>query len=142
MLLSVESLLAPMELQTINFGDTGALSASEISCTFALTLPFLVRMVLKASLKLFCLPCPLPPELTGVHVEPRNPLSLRDCHLSTAGAPLAYALPLIGLVEYFDCSSRDSMWSGNFSIDVRRGGFESPGILKFETRVTDDARVE
>lgn len=40
-------------------GETGAFKASPISCTFTLTLAFLVLMVLKASVKLFCLPCPL-----------------------------------------------------------------------------------
>lgn len=39
---------------TMSFGDTGAFSASAISCAFWLTLPFLVRIVLIASLKLFC----------------------------------------------------------------------------------------
>jgi len=43
------------ELRTINLGETGAFKASDISCTLALTLPFRVRIVLNASLKLFCL---------------------------------------------------------------------------------------
>ena len=42
---------------TISLGDTGAFSASAISCAFWLTLAFRVRIVLKASLRLFCLPC-------------------------------------------------------------------------------------
>lgn len=45
---------------TISFGDTGAFRAPAISWAFALTLPFRERMVLNASVKLFCLPCTLP----------------------------------------------------------------------------------
>ena len=41
---------------TTSFRDTGALRASAISWAFALTLPFLLRMVLIASLKLFWRP--------------------------------------------------------------------------------------
>lgn len=56
--------------------DTGALRASAISCAFWLTLPFLVRTVRIASLKLFCLPCRL-----GVHPFMLRE-SLRACHRS------------------------------------------------------------
>ncbi len=45
---------------TISFGDTGAFRAPAISWALAVTLPFLERMVLNASVKLFCLPCTLP----------------------------------------------------------------------------------
>ena len=41
----------------MSFTDTGAFRASAISWAFALTLALLVRIVLKASLRLFCLPC-------------------------------------------------------------------------------------
>lgn len=41
-------------LRTINLGDTGAFRASESSCTLALTLPFRVRIILRASLSDFC----------------------------------------------------------------------------------------
>ena len=39
--------------RTINLNETGAFRASAISWALALTLPFLVRIVLIASLKLF-----------------------------------------------------------------------------------------
>lgn len=69
----------------ISKGETGAFNASPISCTFVLTLPLLVRIVLKASLKLFCLPC-LPPVLADPFVhddpDPFKLLSLLGCHLS------------------------------------------------------------
>ena len=41
----------------MSFGDSGAFSASAISCAFWLTLPFRVRIVWKASLRLFWRPC-------------------------------------------------------------------------------------
>jgi hypothetical protein len=84
-------------LRTINLGETGAFKASPISCTFAVTLAFLVRMVLKASLKLFCLLC-LPPVLGGplFHPDPLSILSLLGCHLSPEGVPLG--IPLFALV--------------------------------------------
>ena len=69
----------------MSFGDSGALSASAISCAFWLTLPLRVLIVLKASLKLFCRPC----LVDGPDVEPfENPNlpSLRDCHLSVCVA--------------------------------------------------------
>lgn len=44
-------------LHTTSVGDSGALSASAISCALWLTLGFLVLIVLIASVKLFCRPC-------------------------------------------------------------------------------------
>lgn len=44
-------------VRTMILGDNGALSASAISTAFWLTLPCLVRIVLSASVKLFCLCC-------------------------------------------------------------------------------------
>jgi hypothetical protein len=84
-------------LRTINLGETGAFKASPISCTLAVTLAFLVLIVLKASLKLFCLLC-LPPVL-GVplfHPDPLSILSLLDCHLSPEDEPLG--IPLLAFV--------------------------------------------
>jgi len=43
-------------LRTTSFGETGAFSASATSTAFSTTLPLLSLIVLKASLKLFCLP--------------------------------------------------------------------------------------
>lgn len=53
-------------------GETGARSASASSWAFWLTLPFLARIVWKASVKLFCRPClltPPPPVEDGLHRE-------------------------------------------------------------------------
>lgn len=44
-------------LHTMSLGESGAFRASASSWAFWLTLAFLPRMVLMASLKLFCLPC-------------------------------------------------------------------------------------
>lgn len=66
-----------------SFGETGALSASAISCAFWLTLAFLVLTVRMASLKLFCLPCLGPlliPPLT--HALPFCPEPRLACHRS------------------------------------------------------------
>jgi len=83
-------------VHTISLGDTGAFNASDISCTFALTLPFLVRIVLKASPRLFCLLCFLPPVLCSfVHEVPCIKLSLRGGHLSMDGGILANPFPLV-----------------------------------------------
>ena len=46
---------------TTSFMETGAFKASAISCAFALTLPFLLRIVLMASLRLFWRPCRVMP---------------------------------------------------------------------------------
>lgn len=58
--------------------DTGAFNASAISWAFALTLALLVRIVLKASLRLFCLPCMGTTSLPCLlaHIDS---LSLRSC---------------------------------------------------------------
>jgi len=132
-------------LRTISLGDTGAFRASEISCTFALTLPFRVRMVRNASLKLFCLVCPLPPELACpfAHDRPGALLSLLGTQRSTGGGPpFAYPFSFVGLGRYGDCPSRTSK-TGNCSIDVRIVGLVSPlGNLKLGIRLKDAALVE
>lgn len=80
---------------TIKVQLTGAFNASAISCAFWLILPFLVLIVLNASLKLFCRPCltgayvEVKPELTGfdlpVHVPGNGIRSTLLCHLSSGG---------------------------------------------------------
>jgi hypothetical protein len=110
--------------RTTNLGETGALSASEISWMLALTLPFLVRIVLKASPKLFCLECPRPPVAQD---ELGGPLSLRGCQRSLDGAR-RYSLCGLGSVLLKFCVAERSM-SGNFSIDVRTAIFVSLGNL-------------
>lgn len=121
--------------RTINLGETGAFKASEISCTLALTLALLVRIVLNASLKLFCLLCPAV-VCPFAQDDLPNELSLRGFHRS-----IGDGLFTIPLFRYGDCPSSIS---GNFSIEVRKAvGFVSLGNLKVGTaRVTDDARVE
>lgn len=81
---------------TINFGDTGAFNACAISWAFSLTLPFRVRIVLKASPKLFCLPCPRPLGLYDVFlpVQVDGSGSLLDCHRSIGGVPFNVPLNL------------------------------------------------
>jgi hypothetical protein len=83
--------------QTINLGETGAFNAPATSCTLALTLALLVRIVLKASLKLFCLLCP--PVFPFAHPGPFNALFLLGCHRgSEAGPPMNPLLEEMGLV--------------------------------------------
>lgn len=72
----------------MRFGDTGAFSASASSCAFWLTLALRpgVRIVLRASLRLFCLPC----RVKGPCAEPfAYPFfcSFRACHLSKGITP-------------------------------------------------------
>lgn len=143
-------------LRTINFGETGAFSASETSCRFALTLAFRVRIVLKASLKLFCLPWPRPPVPALVpksQVVPRVGPSLCACQrpLSPRSWPLLYGYEFPGIADglegyrYGDCPYVGSTWSGNFSIDVRRllALFMFPSMTRgVEDRLAEDARVE
>jgi hypothetical protein len=82
--------------RTINLGETGAFNAPATSCTLTLTLALLVRIVLKASLKLFCLLCP--PVLPFAHPGPFNALFLLGCHRgSEAGPPMNPLLDEIGL---------------------------------------------
>lgn len=52
------------DTHTIVLTDIGAFNASASSCAFSLTLAFLLRMVLNASLRLFCRewPCSLAPK--------------------------------------------------------------------------------
>jgi hypothetical protein len=154
MMQSVYSRLSAIEiisciggLRTISLGDTGAFRASDISCTFWLTLPLLVRIVLKASLKLFCLPCPcpFPPVLHGgFRTSPLSILESPGCQRSADCDEWnkLFAPITVGLSVYIDCPSRDSTWSGNFSIEVRRLVVGSGGNLKVAARLADDSRVE
>src|SRR5262245_58675269 len=90
---------------TISRGDTGARSASAISWAFWLTLPCLVRIVRIASLRLFCLACPLAfapfPKL----------LSRLGSHLGVRGSSLNWIGPRrsLGLRP----PESPSIWSGD-----------------------------
>jgi hypothetical protein len=82
--------------RTINLGETGAFNAPATSCTLALTLALLVRIVLKASLKLFCLLCS--PVFPFAHAGPFNALFLLGCHRgSETGPPMNPLLEEMGL---------------------------------------------
>lgn len=83
---------------TISFTETGALSASAISWALALTLARRVLMVLRASLRLFCLPCLVPP--TALPLPHRGPVSLRGYQRSPGGN--AYSPGFMGLGERTD----------------------------------------
>lgn len=116
---------------TTSFGDSGARSASAISCAFWLTLPCLVRTVLHASDMLFCLErpaCGAGDQLTPRFGDEKLPFSPRapdprnlSCGtIGCAVAPLVYAT-LVGLVTNAPAgpvaaASDVSIWSGNFSI--------------------------
>lgn len=128
-------------LRTINLGETGAFSASDISCTLALTLAFLVRIVLNASLKLFCLLCFPPVVCPFAQEDLPSVLSLRCCQRSRDEGLFTNPVPLF---KYGDCPSEVSK-SGNLevSIEVRRAvGLVSLGNLNVGTRVAEEARVE
>jgi hypothetical protein len=129
-------------LPTINFGDTGTFNASPISCTFWLTLPFLVRIVLSASVRLFCLLCLVPVFSWPFHTVPFNALSLLGIQRSEEDGPFEKPFALVGLKGYEYCPSGSSIWSGNFSIEVRALVLVSPGNLKLGMRVAEVARVE
>jgi hypothetical protein len=109
--------------RTISFGDTGAFKAPAISCAFALTLPFRERMVLNASVKLFCLPCTLPVGwYAALPVQDVGIGSLRVCHRSKGDGvvPFEAPLPLGGPCVWSSCSPiNDGSMSGNFSMDTR-----------------------
>jgi hypothetical protein len=133
---------------TISLGDSGALSASAISCAFWLTLPLRVLIVLKASLKLFCRPC----RVDGPDMEPfEYPYlpSLRDCHLSVCiGFPFEGAVWL-GLAPREElrpngsssCVGSNSDWkAGNLKVECglesRAAGDMVAGADKLWERVT------
>jgi hypothetical protein len=89
---------AGLERHTINLGDTGAFKASAISAALALTLALLVLIVLRASLRLFCLPWPLPLDLPPIHFDPPSPPSLFGCQRPFCWpCRLSRPLDLIGL---------------------------------------------
>lgn len=71
--------------------DTGAFNASAISCAFSLTLAFLIRMFLKASLMLLCRPCCLGPATLRWPSPQAKWLSFRVCHLSLCNTPFVFA---------------------------------------------------
>lgn len=99
----------------MSVGDSGAFSASAISCAFWLTLPFLVRIVLIASPKLFCLPC-LVEGPGGAPFAYTNRASFRGCHLS-AGTVLPFAC-----VVWEGLAVRDKLWLYSSSgIGMRSG---------------------
>jgi hypothetical protein len=83
-------------LRTINLGETGAFRASDISCTLALTLALRVRIVLNASLKLFCLLCPFPPVVCPfAQADLPSELSLRGCQRSRGEGLFTNPFPLL-----------------------------------------------
>ena len=102
--------------------ETGAFKASAISCAFALTLPFLVRMIRIASLRLFCRLCIGPGPTACPFASPQATwLALRCCHRSVlCETPLifAYAFGLGVLAEDLkaplssSCVGRVSLDSG------------------------------
>lgn len=71
--------------------DTGALSASAISCAFSLTLVLLIRMLLKALLILLCLPFSLGPTTLRWPSPHARWLSFRACHPSLCSTPFGFA---------------------------------------------------
>lgn len=71
--------------------DTGALSASAISCAFSLTLALLIRMFLKALLILLCLPFSLGPTTLRWSSPHARWLSFRACHPSLCSTPFGFA---------------------------------------------------
>lgn len=77
---------APKVAHTMSLNDTGAFSASAISWAFALTLALLVRIVLNASLKLFCLPCLDTISLSCLLAHNDSP-SFRSCDPSRGEIP-------------------------------------------------------
>lgn len=71
----------------MSLADTGALSASAISCALALMLPRRPLMVLIASLKLFWRPCLVP--VPAFPLPQRDPLSFRGYQRSPGGKPFS-----------------------------------------------------
>lgn len=119
--------------------ETGAFKACANSCAFAPTLPFLVRIFLSASLRLFCLPCLEPDPTACPLVFPHARwLSRRDCHLPPCSTPfdLGKGFGLGVLAEFFVASpssrcvireSRDDSGcskSGNLKVSVRLEEFD------------------
>jgi hypothetical protein len=109
--MALEDVLEKMDVMyqiaqsVINLGDTGALSASVISWTFWLTLPFLVLIVRNASLKLFCLPCLVAGACVALFKCPYLE-SLLGCHRSEEDVP--FACGGFGLGEREELSPCDS----------------------------------
>jgi hypothetical protein len=101
-------------LLTTNFGDTGALSASAISCAFWVTLPPLVRTVLIASLKLFCRPCLAPGGGYTVPLIRWALLLLLGCHLDPSSMDILRSSRAGEDIELRNVASswRVGMWSG------------------------------
>ena len=70
--------------------DTGALSASAISCAFSLTLALLIRMFLKALLILLCRPFSLGPMTLRWPSPQARWLSFRACQPSLCSTPFGF----------------------------------------------------
>lgn len=83
----------------MSLGETGARSASAISCAFWLTLPPRTLISRIVSLMLFCRPCPRTGSAgwEGAHLPVRAELSLRGRQVSPdrCGAPLTYPCDLL-----------------------------------------------
>lgn len=77
------------QIRTTSLGETGAFSASAISWAFWLILPFLVLMVLIASLKLFCRPC--------LVVDPNVVLLANPARLFLLGNHFSLCMPPVEL---------------------------------------------
>jgi hypothetical protein len=105
----------------MSVGDSGAFNASAISCAFWLTLPFLVRIVRIASLKLFCLPCFVEDPCAAPFAYP-NRASFLGCHLSA------------GIVLPFCCGAweglavRDELWPYSSSGIGMRSGWKAGNL--------------
>lgn len=100
-------------LRTTSFGESGAFKASAISCAFWLTLPPRVRIVVIASLKLFCLPCLATPLAQCIL------LSFRGCQRPSGSAPMVAGIePGLGLLEAV-VSPKVSSYAGNASDETR-----------------------
>lgn len=95
--------------------DTGALSASAISCAFSLTLAFLSRICLKALPILLCRPFSLVPTTLRWPSPHARWLSFRACHPSLCSTPFDFP----GLDVLIDPLLRfsHSSYLGKFSPD-------------------------
>jgi hypothetical protein len=105
----------------MSLGDSGALSASAISCAFCVTLAFLVRIVLIASVKLFCRPCLAAPAAALFMCPNRE--SRLGCHRSAPGI----ALPL-GCGAGEGLPLRDELWPYSSSSSGMRSGWKAGNL--------------
>jgi hypothetical protein len=105
----------------MSLGDSGALSASAISCAFCVTLAFLVRIVLIASVKLFCRPCLAAPAAALFMCPNRE--SRLGCHRSAPGI----ALPL-GCGAGEGLPLREELWPYSSSSRGMRSGWKAGNL--------------